>query len=71
MKDKRELFKYHTADHVKQEYFDNIRMTAKILADIIDLTPGNEEDKEKAISKLRECVFYAVASIAIPEPEKL
>lgn len=61
-----EIFTYHTADHIKQERFDEIRNAAKALGHAIVKNGGHAKDKERAILKLRECVFYAIASLAMP-----
>jgi len=61
------IFTYHTADNVALERFVEIREAAKILGHKIMQHGGQQADKERAILKLRESVFYAIASIAIPE----
>ncbi len=63
------IFTYHTADHIPMVRFTDIREAAKLLGTMIMKHGGSQEDKERAILKLRECVFYAIASIAIPEDE--
>ncbi len=67
--DKRDLWNYHPADHIALERFENIRAAARVLAKAIEDNGENREDKDRAIVKLRECVFYAIASLAIPEVE--
>lgn len=61
------IFTYHKADHIDQVRFEEIREAAKKLGRTIIKYGGSQEDKERAILKLRESVFYAIASIAIPE----
>ncbi len=61
------IFTYHTASDVALERFTEIREAAKVLGKKIMQHGGSKEDKERAILKLRESVFYAIASIAIPE----
>lgn len=65
--DKRDLWTYHTADNVSLNRFEVIRASARNLAEAITIHGGNEDDKNQAILKLREAVFYAIASLAIPE----
>lgn len=67
MKDNRDLFTYHCPFGINPERFILIRHKAKELQDLIELHGGNREDKDRSILKLRETVFYAIASIAIPE----
>lgn len=67
MIDPEKIFTYHNADHVDPKRFSEIRQAAKYLANMILIHGGSEPDKERAIHKLRESVFYAIASIAIPE----
>lgn len=67
MKENRDIFTYHTADNISITRFKEIRDSAKILHNKILINGENEQDIERAIEKLRECVFYAIASIAIPE----
>lgn len=69
MKETRDVFTYHSADHVASERFTSIRKAANILFNAIYENGGNEHDMARATEKLRECVFYAIASIAIPEVE--
>ncbi len=63
------IFTYHTADDVAVEHFQEIRDAAKVLGYCIMNKPGARADKERAILKLRECVFYAIASLAIPHED--
>lgn len=65
--DQRDLWRYHPAGHVALIRFEAIREAARKLSDAIADHGGNEHDKNQAILKLREAVFYAIASIAIPE----
>lgn len=67
MRDERDLFTYHNPANIDPERFLAIRRKAKELAELIKLHGGNWDDQDRAIEKLRECVFYAIASIAIPE----
>lgn len=69
MRDERDLFTYHPASNIDPQRFLNIRSKAKELAETIKKDGGNWDDQDRAIEKLRECVFYAIASIAIPEVE--
>ncbi|HEY5235260.1 MAG TPA: hypothetical protein VIJ14_03695 [Rhabdochlamydiaceae bacterium] len=61
------LFTYHTATDVAQTRFTEIREAAKHLGRMILSHGGKEEDKRLSIQKLRESVFYAIASIAVPK----
>lgn len=60
------LFTYHTAPNIDPERFVKIRETAKSLGKTILACGREEQDIKRAILKLRECVFYAIASLAIP-----
>lgn len=62
-----DLFTYHDAKHIDPIRFSSIRDSAKDLAYLIMKHGGSLADKERAILKLRESVYYAIASIAIPE----
>lgn len=62
-----DIFTYHDAKHIDPIRFSSIRGAAKDLAYLIMQHGGSLEDKERAILKLRESVFYAIASIAIPD----
>lgn len=61
------IFTYHSADNIALKRFVEIREAAKVLGHKIMEHGGHQADKERAILKLRESVFYAIASIAIPE----
>jgi hypothetical protein len=60
------LFTYHNPQGLEPEMFDELRNTAKILGKII-LKNGKTKDKEKSVQKLRECIYYAIASIVVPQ----
>ena len=61
------LFTYHTPSNIDPKRFSEIREAAKSLGFKILEHGGSEEDKKRSILKLREAIFYAIASIAIPE----
>lgn len=58
-----ELFTYQNPTNIDPCRFDEIRLNAKKLAWSINENGGWSEDKKRAIMKLRECVFFAIASI--------
>lgn len=60
------LFTYHNPQHINPERFTEIRKAAKELALKILAHGGSEKDIVKSINKLRESLFYAIASIAVP-----
>lgn len=61
------LFTYHNPSGIDLMRFEKIREAAKELGRMIVEHGGNEADEERAIQKLRECVFYAIASIVVPK----
>lgn len=61
------IFTYHNPTDIDLNRFKEIRDAAKVLGNKIMEHGGFEEEKEKSIHKLRECVFYAIASIVLPE----
>lgn len=61
------LFTYHNPQHIDPTRFTNIRSMANKLAKEIIENGGSDVDVSRSIQKLRECVFYAIASIAVPE----
>lgn len=62
-----ELFTYHNPSDIDPNRFTAIREAAKSLAYTINEMGGDESEKRLAIYKLRECVFYAIASIVLPQ----
>jgi hypothetical protein len=64
------IFTYHNPKEIDPKRFEIIRESAKNLGRVILENGGSIEDVERSILKLRECVFYAIASIAIPFDEK-
>lgn len=72
MKDRiNQLFNYHNPVGIDPKRFEILRESAKIMADAIYRQGGNREgDKELAFQKLRECLFYAIASVVVPEDQK-
>lgn len=61
------IFTYHNPRGLDPKRFDNIRNAAKALEHEIMNHGGHKDEKKIAILKLREVVFYAIASIAVPE----
>lgn len=61
------LFAYHDSTDIDTERFAMIRESAKILGKQIIKYGGEEDDIEVSIQKLRECVYYAIASIVVPK----
>lgn len=61
------IFTYHNPSNIDPKRFEEIRNAAKNLGHQIMIHGGNKEEKNRAIIKLREAVFFAIASIAIPE----
>jgi hypothetical protein len=66
-KDIETLFTYHNPMGLDPKRFDEIREAAKFLGKMILKHGGVEVEKERAIMKLRESVFYAIASIVVPK----
>jgi len=60
------LFTYHNPSDLDPNRFTLIREAAKSLGKIIIENGGKESDIEKSLNKLRESVFYAIASIIVP-----
>jgi len=60
-----DLFKYHKPDNDQIDRYDVIREEALELADVILFNTPQGEDQDAAIRKLRECVMFANASIAL------
>jgi hypothetical protein len=62
------LFTYHPANDVELRRFEEIRECAKQLARAIYRNGGHnrKDDISLSIQKLRECVFFAIASIVVP-----
>jgi|HubBroStandDraft_3_1064219.scaffolds.fasta_scaffold274267_2 hypothetical protein len=61
------LFTYHNPCNVDLIRFDEIRGLAKSLGKSILIHGGKKEDVQRSIEKLRECIFFAIASIVVPE----
>ena len=66
-KDIETLFTYHNPTDIDLTRFEKIREAAKELGRMIIEHGGQEVDQERSICKLRECVFYAIASIVVPK----
>lgn len=66
-KDIENLFKYHNPPNIDVNRFQFIRDAAKELGKSIIKNGGNEHDVERSLQKLRETVFYAIASIVVPK----
>jgi len=61
------IFSYHAPKKDQPKRYEEIRGAARIFAQIlIDNTPASN-DQDTALRKLRECVMFANASIAINE----
>lgn len=61
------LFTYHNGAEIETDGFLYIRESAKALGKQIIKHGNNEDDIERAILKLRECVYYAITSIVVPK----
>ena len=61
------IFTYHNPKDIDPNRFIEIREAAKNLGFKILQHGGSEEDIERSIIMLRQCVFFAIASIAIPK----
>ena len=57
-------FTYHAPKGDQLERYTLIRKTAKILADLIECNCPNSREKSIAMTKLKDCVIWANASIA-------
>jgi hypothetical protein len=66
-KDIETLFTYHDADGIDTELFIEIRDAAKRLGKIILKNGHQNVDVNASIGKLRECIYYAIASIVVPK----
>lgn len=66
-KDIENLFTYHDVGEIETDGFQYIRESAKGLGRQIIKHGVDEQDIERAIQKLRECVYYAIASIVVPK----
>lgn len=64
------LLTYQTCDHIDAERFTKIRDAAKTLGKAINEFGGEDSDKMKSFQKLRECVFFAIASIVFEETKE-
>lgn len=62
-----DLFTYNNPQGIDPHRFTIIIESAKILAEAINENGGIEEEIERSILKLHECIFYAIASIVLPE----
>ncbi len=60
------LFTYHPAPNVDVKKFEDIRDAAKKLGILILKHGEQKKDKERAIEKLRESIYYSIASIVVP-----
>lgn len=61
------LFTYHNPGDLDPLLFEEIRNAAKILGKIILKNGRQEVDVNASISKLRECIYFAIASIVVPK----
>lgn len=64
-----DLFTYHNPVNIDPHRFTIIRESAKTLAHNINEHGGDPKEIEMSILKLRECIFYAIASIVLPLEE--
>lgn len=64
----KKLFTYHPASDIELRRFEEIRNGAKELARAIYRNGGTHRGKDidTSIEKLRECVYFAIASIVVP-----
>jgi hypothetical protein len=61
------LFTYHPAPHLDAVQFDELRAAAKVLGKLIIKYGRQPGDMHASIAKLRESVYYAIASIVVPK----
>ena len=66
-KDIETLFTYHNASGLDTEMFKEIRESAQTLGKIILKYGRQEVDVNTSIGKLRECIYYAIASVVVPK----
>lgn len=57
-------FSYHPPKNDQPERYEYLRLQAKDLSLLIEKECPDSEEKETALQKLEECVFWANASIA-------
>jgi len=65
-----EIFTYQNPSNIDPVRFQEIRDSAKKLAFAINKNGGWSEDKARSIQKLRETVFFAIASIVFEHKDK-
>ena len=61
------LFTYHNPTGLDPMIFDEIRNMAKELGKLILKHGRQESDVKASVGKLRECVYFAIASIVVPK----
>lgn len=61
------LFTYHNPKDLDPLLFDELRNSAKVLGNLILKHGRQEVDVNASISKLRECIYFAIASIVVPK----
>lgn len=61
------IFNYYDAKDIPPKVFSDIRAFAKLLGKAIINNGITMHDKHMSIQRLRECVFYAIASIVVPK----
>jgi hypothetical protein len=66
-KDIEAIFTYHNPAGIDVNRFTLIREAAKHLGIMILENGGTIRDVNIAISKLRECIHFAIASIVVPD----
>lgn len=58
------IYKYHSPKEGQQEKYKNIRQTAKLLAEKIDILCPDSREKSVAFTQLETAVMWANAAIA-------
>ena len=61
------LFSYHTVSPNDLEKFQDLINLSKLLAKLILMYGKESKDAERAILKLKECLYFAIVSIG-PSP---
>lgn len=61
------MFTYHPPKGSQRERYETIRYHGKMLADVIDGHAPDSLEKDTAITRLREAIMWANASIACNE----
>lgn len=60
-------FSYHPPNPSQTKRYEELRLNARMLAEMINQSCPESREKSLAMTKLQECVMWANASIAINE----